>query len=76
MFVNITNHMGAMSCHLRTKRHKSAEEAVSFISEISSYVKETMFKVDGFTHALSGHAFIYHLESTILSSSSKTIFLK
>lgn len=52
--------MGAMSYHLKTKRHKPAEEAVSSISKISSYMKESLSKVNGFTHALSKHAFMYH----------------
>lgn len=50
--------MGAMSYHLKTKRHTSSEEAVSSTSKISSYVKEALSKVDGYTHVLSEGAFI------------------
>lgn len=60
MFVSIITHMGAMSGHLKTKRPKSAEEAVSSISKVSSYLKNIVSKVDDFIPTLSECAFIHY----------------
>lgn len=63
MSVNITADMGSMSGHLKTKRHKSAEEAVPFISKvISSKIRtqKTVFKFDDFINVLLECAFIHH----------------